>query len=169
MAGPTHCALHTGPHGSRKEPPSGSHSGGACAWLPEKGIQGRLGGSAVEPLPSAQGVTPGSWDPVPHRAPRTEPASLSAYVSASLCVSLEYRSKIFKKNKNKKRGNPSPPKLRSGLGLTVQLLQTVINRIPKNSTCPQWGGQQASVAPRGVCVTGPGAALHPRRRLEAHL
>ena len=30
---------------------------------------GRLGGSVVEHLPSAQVVTPRSWDQVPHRAP----------------------------------------------------------------------------------------------------
>ena len=39
-------------------------------------------------LPSAQGVILESWDQVPHRAPCTEPASPSAYVSASLSVSL---------------------------------------------------------------------------------
>ena len=49
--------------------------------------QGRLGGSVVEHLPSAQGMIPGSWDRVLHRAPRGEPASPSACVSASLCVS----------------------------------------------------------------------------------
>ena len=49
---------------------------------------GCLGGSAVECLPPAQVVTPGSWDRVPHQAPCMEPASPSAWVSASLCVSL---------------------------------------------------------------------------------
>ena len=49
----------------------------------------RLGGSVVEHLPSAEGVIPGSWDRVPHRAPCREPASPSAYVSASLCASHE--------------------------------------------------------------------------------
>ena len=44
--------------------------------------------SLAECLPSAQVVSPGSWDRVPHRAPCMEPASPSAYVSASLCVSL---------------------------------------------------------------------------------
>ena len=39
-------------------------------------------------LPSAQGMIPESWDGVPHRDPQKEPASPSAYVSASLCVSL---------------------------------------------------------------------------------
>ena len=53
------------------------------------GIWGQgLGGSAVEHLPWAQGVTPGSWDRVPHRAPYREPASPTAYVSVSLSVSL---------------------------------------------------------------------------------
>ena len=50
---------------------------------------GRLGGSMVECLPLGQGVTLESWDRVPHRAPCTDPASPSACVSASLCVSCE--------------------------------------------------------------------------------
>ena len=49
---------------------------------------GHLGGSVVEHLPSAQGVIQDFWDQVPHRAPCLEPASASAYVSASLCVCL---------------------------------------------------------------------------------
>ena len=60
---------------------------------------GRLGGSAVKCLPLAQVVIPEIWDqvlhqapcmePVPHQAPpHMEPASPSAYVSASLSVSL---------------------------------------------------------------------------------
>ena len=48
---------------------------------------GCLGGSAVEHVPWAQGMIPGSQDGVPHRAPRREPAPPSAYVSASLCLS----------------------------------------------------------------------------------
>ena len=51
-------------------------------------LVGHLGGSAIEPLPSAQGMILGSWDQVLHRAPCGEPASPSACVSASLCVSL---------------------------------------------------------------------------------
>ena len=43
-----------------------------------------LGGSVVEPLPLAQGVTPEFRDRVPHGASCMEPASPSAYVSASL-------------------------------------------------------------------------------------
>ena len=50
--------------------------------------QGCLGGSVVECLPSAQGVILGSGDQVPHQAPCMEPASPSACVSTSLCVSL---------------------------------------------------------------------------------
>ena len=50
---------------------------------------GCLGGSAVECLPLAQGVIPGSWNQVSHRAPRRESASPSACVSASLWVSHE--------------------------------------------------------------------------------
>ena len=49
---------------------------------------GHLGRSAVEHLPSAQGVIPGSWDRVPHRGPCREPDSPSACVSASLSASL---------------------------------------------------------------------------------
>ena len=51
--------------------------------------QGCLGGSAVEHLPSAQGVISVSWDCVPHQSPCIEPASPSAYVSVSVCVSHE--------------------------------------------------------------------------------
>ena len=51
-------------------------------------VQGRLGGSVVECLPWAQ-VILGSWDQGSrHQAPWREPASLSACVPASLCVSL---------------------------------------------------------------------------------
>ena len=53
-----------------------------------KTFLGYLGGSVVEHLPSAQVMILGSWDQVPHRAPLREPASPSACVSASLCVSL---------------------------------------------------------------------------------
>ena len=38
------------------------------AWL-KKLTWGGPGGSAVECLPLAQVMTPGSWDQVPHRAP----------------------------------------------------------------------------------------------------
>ena len=38
-------------------------------------------------LPLAQVVIPGSWDPVLHQAPYGKPASPSAYVSVSLCLS----------------------------------------------------------------------------------
>ena len=48
---------------------------------------GCLGGSVVEHLPSAHVVILGSWNRVPHQAPQGEPASPSAYVSFSLCVS----------------------------------------------------------------------------------
>ena len=47
---------------------------------------GHLGSSMVECLLSAQGVIPESWDRVPHAASYMEPASPSAYVSASLSV-----------------------------------------------------------------------------------
>ncbi|CAK7295140.1 hypothetical protein VULLAG_LOCUS4499 [Vulpes lagopus] len=48
---------------------------------------GHLGGSVVECLPSAQDMIPGSWNRVLNRAPCMEPASPSACVSASLCLS----------------------------------------------------------------------------------
>ena len=49
---------------------------------------GHLDGSAVECLPSTQGVIPESRDRVPHQAPFMEPVSLSACVSASLVLCL---------------------------------------------------------------------------------
>ena len=50
--------------------------------------QGFLGGSAVNHLPSAQGVILESPDWVPHQAPCMEPASPSACVSASLFLCI---------------------------------------------------------------------------------
>ena len=57
----------------------------------------------VEHLPLAQGVILGSQDRVPHRPPLGEPASPSAYVSASasLCISHEKINKIFKSQKER--------------------------------------------------------------------
>ena len=49
---------------------------------------GHRGGSAVERLPLAQGVILECRDRVPHWSPCMEPASPSAYVSASLSESL---------------------------------------------------------------------------------
>ena len=46
-------------------------------------LTGHLGGSIVERVPLAQLVIPGSWDRVPHPAPRRKPVSPSASVSAS--------------------------------------------------------------------------------------
>ena len=58
-------------------------------WVHSKPLQlEHLAGSVVEHLPSASGVTPGSWDQVPRWAPCMEPASPSACVSASLCMCL---------------------------------------------------------------------------------
>ena len=42
-----------------------------------------MGGSVVECLPLAQGVILETWDQVPRQAPCMEPASPSAFVSAS--------------------------------------------------------------------------------------
>ena len=60
-------------------------------WNSEK--VGRLGCSAVKHLPLAQGVILESQDQVPHRASCMEPASLSAYVSASFSLSLSLMNK----------------------------------------------------------------------------
>ena len=54
---------------------------------------GPLGGSVAEHLPSSQGVTPGSWDRVPHQTPCMELASPPAYVSEKI-------NKILKKKKD---------------------------------------------------------------------
>ena len=51
----------------------------------------------VEQLPLAQGVVPGSWDPVPHRDPLRESASPSASVSASSVLLMNKLIKILKK------------------------------------------------------------------------
>ena len=62
-------------------------------------MEGRLGGSVVERLPSAQDMILESQDRVPHWALCMEPASLSACVSASLFLSLclSWINKILKK------------------------------------------------------------------------
>ena len=59
----------------------------------------------VDPLLSAQGMIPGSWDRVSHWAPLEESASPSAYVSAFLSVSLmnKYIKSFYKK---KEMNNP---------------------------------------------------------------
>ena len=58
-------------------------------WFVEaKDLEEHLCGSVVERLPSAQGMTLGSWDQVLHQVPCGEPASPSAHVSAFLSVSL---------------------------------------------------------------------------------
>ena len=51
-------------------------------------VEGLLGGSAIEHLPSAQGKILESQDRIPRRTPCMGPASLFACVSASLSVSL---------------------------------------------------------------------------------
>ena len=56
-----------------------------------------LGGSAIERLPSAQGMIPGSRDQVLHQASCMEPASPSPCVSASLSLMNKYIKSFFKK------------------------------------------------------------------------
>ena len=55
----------------------------------KKQLWEHMGGSVVEHMPLAQVMILGSWDQVPHQAPRRDPASPSVYVSVSLCVSHE--------------------------------------------------------------------------------
>ena len=52
-----------------------------------KHIAGQPGWLSGLALPSAQGVILGTQDQVPHWVPRREPASPSACVFASLCIS----------------------------------------------------------------------------------
>ena len=58
---------------------------------------GRLGGSAVEHLPSAQGMILEFWNQVPHQDLHGEPASPSVYVSASLSVSVSVSLSLMNK------------------------------------------------------------------------
>ena len=60
---------------------------------------GRLRGSVVERLSLAQGLIPGSWDRVLHRAPPGELLPLPVSLPLSLCVSHEYINKIFFKKR----------------------------------------------------------------------
>ena len=52
-------------------------------YVIELNLQGYLGGSVVEHLPSVQGMILGFWDGVPHQAPRRE-----ARFSLCLCLSV---------------------------------------------------------------------------------
>ena len=68
---------------------------------------GRLGGSVVKHLPSAQGVIPAFWDQAPHRLLRWEPASSSPTPPA--CVpSLTVCLYLCQMNKLKKKRNGAP-------------------------------------------------------------
>ena len=58
-----------------------------------------MGSPVVEHLPLAQGMILGSRDQVPHQAPSGEPASPTAYVSASLCLSYKWINKILKRKR----------------------------------------------------------------------
>ena len=55
----------------------------------ENSIRGQLEWHSGLALPSAQGLILETWDRVPRRTPCMEPASPSAWVSASLSVSHE--------------------------------------------------------------------------------
>ena len=61
-------------------------------------IRGQPGWLSGLALRSAQGVILETWDPVPCQVPCMEPASPSAFLFLSLCVSHEWINKIFKKN-----------------------------------------------------------------------
>ena len=84
LSGESACSSPSAP------PPTLVHT---CAVSQIKSLKtiktGRLGGSVVERLPLVQVMIPGSWDRGPHQDPCREPASPSAYVSASVCVSHE--------------------------------------------------------------------------------
>ena len=67
----------------------------------QKVDHGHLGGSVVERLPWAQGMTPGSWDRVPRRAPCTEPAPFSLCLCLCLSLSLSLMNKYVKSLTNK--------------------------------------------------------------------
>ena len=68
-----------------------------------KNIQkrGSLGGAAFWRLPLAQGAILETWDRIPRWSPCMEPASPSAYVSASLFLSLSLCVTIINKLKKK--------------------------------------------------------------------
>ena len=57
---------------------------GGAAWVAQQFM-----------LPSAQGVILETQDPVPHRARCMEPASPSAWVSASLSVSIKNKGMVY--------------------------------------------------------------------------
>ena len=65
----------------------------ALQFQNEKNYSGSLGGSGVEHLPWAQVVTLESWDRVLHQVPCREPASPSAFVSASLSLAVSLMNK----------------------------------------------------------------------------
>ena len=69
------------------EIPVGKQKDVGCLDMDRNMASGHLGGSVVEHLPSAQVMIPGFQNQVLHQVPHREPASPSAYVSASLCVS----------------------------------------------------------------------------------
>ena len=71
---------------------------------------GRPGDSGVERLPSAQGVTPGSRDRVPRRAPCMEPVSLPL----SVCLlGINTLKKSKKKNPTNELQEQEKKRLRS--------------------------------------------------------
>ena len=85
---------------------------GATSLVPQKRMpQGRLGGSVVKRLPSAQGLIPRSWNQAPHRAPCSAgslllPLPLPLLVfPLSLTMSLCQINKILKK---KMYASPTP-------------------------------------------------------------
>ena len=90
-------------HNEKTNKPWALPSGRPCLSGQPVYLQRRVGSAEVEirnstgPAPGglsggasafSPGVTPGSWDRVPYRAPCMEPASPSAWVSASLSLCL---------------------------------------------------------------------------------
>ena len=83
-------------------------------------FSGSLGGSVVEHVPLSQVMILGPRDWVPHQAPFIGPASPSACVSASLCLS--WTNKIFLKRHLNYLSNPYFEECGKSLG--IQFLET---------------------------------------------
>ena len=136
---------------------------------------GRLGGSVVECLPSAQGVIQGSRDRVLHRAPCRDPASPSASVSASLMN--KYIKSLKKKNELRQEGRTAETVMVPGapeafthtlkVGPPKARLSETLPSTPKapQNLPPQSQRNQALPAnPKATGEGGKGLRQCPRRR-----